>query len=217
MIAAMRLILALAAPLLVAACVPPDPPVRPGGGSAPSDPLPGDGDATPVGVEGGGDQGGGGVGGDDGAGGDPGLSADAQTLLDEHNRYRAAHCAPPLTWSDEVAQVAQGWADSLRDDGCAFEHSRTPYGENLAGGTTGALPPEAVVEMWYREVDKYRFPDGGFSMETGHFTQVVWRDTTELGCGMSRCGGMDIWVCNYAPPGNMGGAYKTQVLPTSCR
>jgi uncharacterized protein YkwD len=139
------------------------------------------------------------------------------TILDEHNRYRAEHCAPPLAWSDKLAGVAQDWANQMRDNGCDFNHSKNPYGENLAGGTSGALPPEDVVEMWYREVDGYDFRGGGFSMETGHFTQLVWKATTHVGCGMSQCGGMDYWVCNYEPYGNVEGGYQANVLPTSCK
>jgi hypothetical protein len=54
-------------------------------------------------------------------------------------------------------------------------------------------------------------------METGHFTQVVWRQTTQLGCGVSTCRGMDIWVCEYDPPGNVQGHYRQNVLPASCQ
>jgi hypothetical protein len=210
MIIAMRALIAVLPLASLAACGPADPPVRPAGGGATSDPLPGDGEATPVGVDPGDPAPAGGA-------AQGGLPRDAQVMLDEHNRYRANHCAGPLTWSDELAAVAQRWADQLRDAGCAFEHSQTQYGENLAAGSSGALPPEAVVEMWYREVDKYEFPNGGFSMETGHFTQLVWTDTTKLGCGMSQCNGFDVWVCNYDPPGNYEGQYRQKVLPVSCQ
>jgi uncharacterized protein YkwD len=138
-------------------------------------------------------------------------------LVDAHNRVRAAHCAPPLAWSAQLAKVAQGWADKLRDAGCAFEHSRTRYGENLAAGTAGALDAGSVVEMWYREVDQYDFKRAAFSMDTGHFTQVVWVGTTKLGCGVASCKGMEIWVCNYDPPGNVQTLYRRNVLPTSCK
>jgi uncharacterized protein YkwD len=142
----------------------------------------------------------------------------AQVLVAEHNRYRAKHCAPPLAWSPELAAVAQKWADALKAKGCMFGHSNnSKYGENLAAGTTGAMPAEAVVAMWYDEVAKYSFKRPGFSMETGHFTQLVWTDTRSLGCGMAQCNGMDVWVCNYDPPGNWDGQYPEHVLPTSCK
>jgi uncharacterized protein YkwD len=141
----------------------------------------------------------------------------AQAFVAAHNRVRAKHCAGPLKWSPKLAQVAQKWADHLRDAGCVFGHSGGQYGENLAAGTQGVLDPEATVKMWYDEISIYKFPDGGFSMKTGHFTQVVWRGTTEVGCGHSTCNGNDIWVCNYDPPGNWEGQYRENVLPTSCR
>ena len=147
----------------------------------------------------------------------PATGGDPARLVAAHNRVRAQHCAPPLTWSTTLAQVAQQWANTLRDRGCKFEHSGGQYGENLAAGTTGAMDPEAVVAMWYDEVKGYSFKQPGFSMQTGHFTQVVWRGTTSVGCGMAQCGGNDIWVCNYDPPGNWEGQYPEQVRPVGCK
>ncbi len=137
--------------------------------------------------------------------------------VDAHNRYRAKHCAVALTWSAKLAEVAQRWASTLRDRGCQFGHSGGDYGENLAAGTKGTLDPASVVKMWYDEIAQYRFPNGGFSMETGHFTQVVWRGTKRVGCGHSQCKGMDIYVCEYDPPGNWEGQYRDNVLPRGCR
>src|SRR5262245_13478390 len=61
----------------------------------------------------------------------PGTSSEAQQLVDAHNRVRAKHCARPLAWSPKLAEVAQQWANSLRDRGCVFGHSGGDYGENL--------------------------------------------------------------------------------------
>ena len=143
--------------------------------------------------------------------------SEPEAWINAHNRARARHCAAPLTWSAKLAQVAQHWANALRDKGCAFGHSNGSYGENLAAGTSGTLDPESVVKMWYDEVAQYRFPDGGFSMKTGHFTQVVWRGTKQVGCGASQCNGMDLWVCEYDPPGNWEGQYRQNVLPPGCK
>jgi pathogenesis-related protein 1 len=144
-------------------------------------------------------------------------TSEAQQLVDAHNRVRAKHCARPLTWSPRLAQVAQQWANTLRDKGCTFGHSGGELGENLAAGTSGTLDADAVVRMWYDEVAHYRFPNGGFSAKTGHFTQVVWRGTAHVGCGRSQCKGMDIWVCEYDPAGNWEGQYRENVLPAGCR
>jgi len=139
-----------------------------------------------------------------------------EAVLEAHNRFRAKHCAPALTWSKDVARVAQRWADELASR-CVIQHSAGEYGENLAAGSAEIVDAGHTVAMWYDEVAKYDFKHGGFSMHTGHFTQLVWRDTARLGCGVSECKGLRIWVCNYDPPGNVQGEYREQVLPTSCR
>jgi len=147
----------------------------------------------------------------------PGPRSGPQILVEEHNRYRAQHCAPPLTWSPKLAASAQAWADHLRKAGCMFGHSGTDYGENLAAGTAGALSPQSVVEMWYREVDAYDYRAADFSPKTGHFTQLVWAGTARVGCGTTSCKGLEIWVCQYDPPGNVVGEFGRNVKPTSCR
>ena len=61
-----------------------------------------------------------------------------------------------------------------------------PNGENLAEGYANAT---ASIEAWGNEREKYNFQDGGFSEDTGHFTQLVWKATTTVGCGRSFCNG----------------------------
>ena len=142
---------------------------------------------------------------------------EAARWVEAHNRLRAKHCAAPLTWSSKLAEIAQRWANALRDRGCQFGHSGGTTGENLAAGTIGTLDPGTVVKMWYDEIAQYHFPDGGFSSSTGHFTQVVWRGSRRGGCGHSQCKGMDILVCEYDPAGNWEGQYRENVLPRGCR
>ena len=139
-------------------------------------------------------------------------------LLAAHNELRERHCAPPMTWSDALAATAQKWADTLRKKGCLFGHDNdTSYGENLAFfRPIGRVDGAGVVAGWYQEVDDYNFKKPGFSMKTGHFTQLVWTTTTELGCGVTSCGEGEIWVCRYNPPGNYRGQYRQHVLPESC-
>jgi hypothetical protein len=144
-------------------------------------------------------------------------TSEAEAIVVAHNRIRATHCAPPLTWSPKVAAVAQKWAETLRDRSCAFEHSHGSYGENLAAGSSGSIDPAGVVAMWTDEEKAYDSAHPGFSMEAGHFTQVVWKGTTQVGCGHVRCGGMDVWVCNYDPPGNYEGEFPANVHMAGCK
>lgn len=141
-------------------------------------------------------------------------------MLGAHNRVRRTHCAGPLEWSAELSAVAQRWADSLRDNDCAFEHSPGfKFGENLAyAAPTGSSSVTNVVGGWYQEVELYDFGSAKFSFESGHFTQVVWLATRRLGCGYASCGSnAELWVCNYDPPGNVTGAFARNVLPSGCK
>jgi pathogenesis-related protein 1 len=138
-------------------------------------------------------------------------------MLATHNELRAAHCAPPLGWSDELARLAQGWADKLAKRGCNLEHNQTPYGENLASATPGSLGPDGAVRLWYAERAKYDFGKANFSMTTGHFTQLAWVGTRRVGCGTAKCADKELWVCDYDPPGNVQGQFRENVLPTTCK
>jgi hypothetical protein len=151
-------------------------------------------------------------------------SAVAQEILTLQNAKRSMHCAPPFTWSDALAAAAQRWANACtRDpmDPRRFVHSpagdRPDQGENLAWGT-GNLDAQTTVDLWYDEVKQYDFSSPGFSEATGHFTQMVWKNSTELGCAMANCSGETLWICRYSPAGNIinPGQFEQNVLPPTC-
>ncbi|MEP5614197.1 MAG: pathogenesis-related family 1 protein [Cyclobacteriaceae bacterium] len=130
----------------------------------------------------------------------------AQAFLEAHNTYRAAVGIEGLTWSDELAASATEWAEELASN-CTFQHSSGSYGENLWKGTSGAFAIEDVVESWGSEKQHYNYDNNSCDdgEVCGHYTQVVWEATTEVGCGMVTCDGYDVWVCQYAPQGNIIG------------
>jgi uncharacterized protein YkwD len=140
-------------------------------------------------------------------------SSDAREFVDAHNAVRAAvqrpatypgpwEPVPPVTWSNEVASTAQEWAEHLRDTRkCGLLHSDTRYGENLAAGKK--VDAARAVRMWAGEIDKYTYsPKYEFDTRSGHYTQLVWRKTTQIGCGLARCGRNAVVVCRYSPAGN---------------
>ncbi|CDH16018.1 related to Protein PRY2 [Zygosaccharomyces bailii ISA1307] len=141
-------------------------------------------------------------------------SSDFQsTMVDGHNDKRAKHeSTGSLEWDDSLAQYAQNYADKYDCSG-SLTHSGGPYGENLAVGYTS----QGTIDAWYNEIEKYNWSDPGFSESTGHFTQVVWKSTTKVGCGSKQCGGSvgTYIICSYNPAGNFIGDFSENVLSLS--
>lgn len=141
-------------------------------------------------------------------------SAEIEEWLQAHNRYRSRHGVSPLTWSDAIAARAQALADS-----CPDGHVGSEYGENLAWASPASYRPEVsvIVQWWYEEEFSYDYDAPGFRSATGHFTQVVWKGSLEIGCGFAtNCplpGKKNIWLCLYNPPGNYRGQYAKNVFP----
>jgi uncharacterized protein YkwD len=137
-----------------------------------------------------------------------------QEVLSVHNKWRKLHQAPNLIWDDQLANYAERYANK-----CQFKHSSSPYGENLATGYPSAT---IAVNFWYGEHTQYFYSRPGFSMRTGHFTQMIWKATQKIGCAYVGCNGKNgtpgkFLVCEYGPAGNiMGDKYFTEnVLPAS--
>ena len=123
-----------------------------------------------------------------------------------HNRARAELGVPALTWSSELAAVAEDWARRLAADDCGLQHrSDGRYGENLYAVYGTSARPQEVVDSWVSEVADYNYKKNRCKGVCGHYTQVVWRRSERLGCASARCSQGEVWVCNYDPPGNFVG------------
>ncbi len=147
---------------------------------------------------------------------DASLSPGDNEFLNAHNAHRDKHCAPMLSWSAKLATAAQSYANS-----CKFVHDekRGQVGENLYWrGPT--LSPKDAVDSWYGEIKDYNFdapkwPSSNSEPAIGHFTQIVWQTTTQVGCAVASCpppappnkdnynGPWQLAVCRYSPPGNI--------------
>ena len=137
----------------------------------------------------------------------------SQEILDAHNGYRRAVAVPPLVWSDALARSARGWAEVLNENQ-QFAHDPNNHGqgENLWMGTAGTFTLAEMVDSWGEE--RRNFHDGTFPnvsttgnwFDVGHYSQMVWRNTTSVGCaGATGSDGYYRLVCRYSPPGNVIG------------
>ena len=129
-------------------------------------------------------------------------------VLAVHNRERAQVGAPPLVWNDDLAAASAQWAQHLVDLS-ALQHSHgNDYGENLWMGSAGQYSYTDMAQGWADEKSLFvygTFPDvstDGNWASVGHYTQMIWKGTTDVGCAVANGGGWDILVCRYSPPGN---------------
>ncbi|EDW97205.1 scoloptoxin SSD552 isoform X1 [Drosophila yakuba] len=159
-------------------------------------------------------------------------------ILQEHNRLRqivatgrypgqpGAENMREIVWDDELAARAQKWADN-----CQFRHdphrtiNRFTMGQNLAiiwstaplDADDGDFPSR--IQSWFNEVQKYSFGDA-WSPKTGHYSQLVWGETSLVGCGYAEYKDTSkynkLYVCNYGPGGNVVGYNPYEVGKPSC-
>ncbi|EFX02006.1 scp-like extracellular protein [Grosmannia clavigera kw1407] len=160
------------------------------------------------------------------------------TAVYHHNIHRANHSAPDLSWNSDLASYAATVAAT-----CVFAHDLTPgastgaYGQNIAmygssdateSTSSSSVIAQAVTDMWYNG-EVWQFPEAGYGEDTpdmtdfeawGHFSQLVWVASTEVGCAVQYCAAGTLVsdmasffsVCNYRSEGNVGGSYGTNVL-----
>ncbi|XP_022949854.1 pathogenesis-related protein 1-like [Cucurbita moschata] len=128
----------------------------------------------------------------------------AREFLTAHNKVRMNVTHPVLSWDRGLARYARRWGTKRTVD-CKMVHSYGPYGENLFWGALDHWTPTDAVESWSKERRHYDAQTNSCveGEMCGHYTQVIWRDTTKLGCTRVRCqiGGVLI-ICEYDPPGN---------------
>lgn len=122
-----------------------------------------------------------------------------------HNQVRAQHGAGAVTWSDTLASYA---ANYLANSGCNFAHSGGDYGENIAWGYSTY---QLAMQAWYDEYKLYDYNNPGYSSAVGHFTQMVWKGTTQIGCAAIDCSGATYLACEYNPAGNYIGQFAENV------
>ncbi|XP_041951822.1 serotriflin-like [Alosa sapidissima] len=135
-------------------------------------------------------------------------------IVNKHNELRrsvnpTASNMLKMSWNSEAAANAQQWADA-----CTETHSTSSKrsistsgcGENLFF-SSAPLSWDDAIQAWFNEDKHYKYGQGPIGNATvGHYTQVVWYRSNEIGCGVAYCpnGGFAyFYVCHYCPPGNV--------------
>jgi pathogenesis-related protein 1 len=148
----------------------------------------------------------------------PLTSAEAVEMVRAHNAWRQRAGVLAVRWAADLAAHAQTRALQLARQDCALEHGLLPddEGENLyragalhrafGGDALYLVSPAQVVDAWGAESADYSPGSGSCApnRQCGHYTQVVWPSTEEVGCGMAVCPSLgQVWVCRYRPRGNV--------------
>jgi len=155
------------------------------------------------------------------------ITSEMQKVLDQHNVYRCMHAVPTLIWDDAIAANAQSWASNG-----VYKHSANSArvingdqcGENLAWGYPQRSGVDSTI-AWYSEI---QYTNGGTpssptdttqagaGQAIGHYTAVVWKASTKVGCGKGTAtvngNSGDYWVCQYCTSGNFLGRFTENVL-----
>ena len=139
--------------------------------------------------------------------------------LEAHNNYRRMHHAPPLVLNKDLCQMAEKYSKHLSDNVGELVHSTNlryrigPVGENLYYCKVKRPTGTYVTSTWYNEIKDYNYNNVWKDEATGHFSQVVWNGTTDIGFGCTRNEKDQLFVvAHYYPCGNLNQCYKENVL-----
>jgi len=160
--------------------------------------------------------------------------AQKQEFVDVHNSWRAkasGTAMKKMKWNNDLAKFAEKVASR-----CRFSHSSGDERKNLAGfsyvgenlyATTGTAKPSDVVNNWSNEIQDYNLATNQCraGKECGHYTQVVWASTSDIGCAVAKCNPIQGWLagqvvfCDYGPGGNINGQrpYEKGAAGSKCQ
>ena len=137
--------------------------------------------------------------------------------LEQHNIYRRKHHVGDLVLNEELNNIAQNYANKLAATN-SFQHSNNslsngePLGENLFMVWGVKINGKTMSTDWYNEVQNYNY-NGDYQSGKGHFTQLVWKGTKQVGFGYAQArDGSYYGVANYYPAGNYMGEFRRNVL-----
>ena len=143
-----------------------------------------------------------------------GANIQEQDILDIHNRKRALHNSPPLKLNSDLNELAKKSANKISKNKTFTKniYNGEYLGENIFIYKGLILEPENICNEWYDEIKNYDKSLNKYQKNTGHFTQMIWKETKEIGFGYTNNDGIYYAVVYYYPAGNTLGEFKDNIL-----
>ncbi|VDK69074.1 unnamed protein product [Litomosoides sigmodontis] len=141
--------------------------------------------------------------------------------LDAHNAVRARYGCQPLVWSQELCDLAHSWAVKLAERGRILFPELQGIGENIrltvVDEQTHLPSGTEITEFWAREAEDFDFERPRWNSKTQHFTQIVWKETYEMGIARqwNTSNNCVAAVAMYRPCGNSNAPGKLNYYFTS--
>lgn len=136
-----------------------------------------------------------------------------QQFLNNHNKLRKKHRTPSLKMNDSLNKRAQEHAKNLFNSTKIYSNftlNKKALGENILLSNKN-LSPEEICREWYNENKKYNYNSQKIQKDTIHFTQLVWKNSKEVGFGFIKDGNKTCAVALYYPSGNIFGEFEDNV------
>ena len=133
-----------------------------------------------------------------------------------HNELRIKHDSPPLNENEELNNMASSYAKSLANNQEKNNCEYNVYKEEILGENifiTDYKKPKDIFKKISNEKYEYDFDKNKYSSSSAHFTQAIWKDTTDIGCGFwaDKASKKNFIVLLYYPAGNVLGNFNKNV------
>ena len=139
------------------------------------------------------------------------------SIIKFHNEIREKHKSPPLKENEKLNDLASIYAESLVNNQEKINYELNMYNDEIVGENiivAESKRPEDAFKKILDEEKNYDFNKNKFSKATGHFTQAIWKDTTDIGCGfwVDKSNKKYYIVLLYYPAGNIFGKFSENVI-----
>ena len=138
------------------------------------------------------------------------------SILNLHNELRKNYKLPLISKNEELNDMASKYAESLVNNQGKYNNISNIYKGQLVGENiiiSDSKRAEDNFDIMTKEKNKYNYDENKFSKMTGHFTQIIWKETTDVGVGFweDKINKKNYSVILYYPAGNCLGQFKKNI------